>query len=482
MFVGVAIADESDSVGSVRVTQYSGTVDGKSEYSSLVNEVHAFDDSDETAAFLQADRCDGGSADCSEGATFIRYRLFIQVRDSTNQLRILWSTVANEDTPPEASGSITLQDASGECNPMTKTIGSDYNFSGPSSVIETTVEIEPCHKHSNSTVNLWFYVSHSSSDSTADEAAMYLFSIYDEQLEVADDTDGDGLGNNVDPDDDGDGVADVADPFPLDSSEWADDDNDGIGNNADDDDDNDGYDDADDAFPGDPSEWNDMDGDGLGDNSDADDDGDGVNDGIDAFPEDSSEWVDSDGDGIGDNSDTDDDGDGTADADDAFPLNPSEDHDLDGDGLGDNADNDDDGDGVWDLLDRCPSSTLTWTSDPSNDYDQDGCRDSDEDDDFLEETRTEDQGNDGIDDDMDGLPFDDNEWLDTDGDGVGDNSDDFPEDPSRTLDRDGDGIAVEDEGGLFDMIHEDYLPGLALALFVLQCLVLPTLSFRSKES
>jgi syndecan 4 len=50
----------------------------------------------------------------------------------------------------------------------------------------------------------------------------------------------------VDPDDDGDGVADVADPFPLDSSEWADDDNDGIGNNADDDDDNDGIPDVDD--------------------------------------------------------------------------------------------------------------------------------------------------------------------------------------------------------------------------------------------
>ena len=58
------------------------------------------------------------------------------------------------------------------------------------------------------------------------------------------DTDGNGVGNNADIDDDGDGVLDIADAFPLDSSESVDTDTDGTGDNADLDDDGDGWDDS----------------------------------------------------------------------------------------------------------------------------------------------------------------------------------------------------------------------------------------------
>ncbi len=85
---------------------------------------------------------------------------------------------------------------------------------------------------------------------------------------TGEDTDGDGLPNEVDPDDDNDGVNDEDDAFPLDPTETTDTDGDGIGNNADDDDDNDGVNDEDDAFPLDPTETLDSDGDGIGDNSD----------------------------------------------------------------------------------------------------------------------------------------------------------------------------------------------------------------------
>ena len=63
------------------------------------------------------------------------------------------------------------------------------------------------------------------------------------------DTDGDGIGDNLDTDDDNDGVLDSEDAFPLDQSEDTDTDNDGTGNNADTDDDNDGALDLNDAFP-----------------------------------------------------------------------------------------------------------------------------------------------------------------------------------------------------------------------------------------
>ena len=72
------------------------------------------------------------------------------------------------------------------------------------------------------------------------------------------DGDGDGLTNqeeyerNADPwkkDTDGDGVDDASDAFPADASEWRDTDGDGLGNGMDPDDDNDGVADAVDAYP-----------------------------------------------------------------------------------------------------------------------------------------------------------------------------------------------------------------------------------------
>tara|TARA_Y100000589_G_C27198887_1_gene648405 strand:+ start:9089 stop:14668 length:5580 start_codon:yes stop_codon:yes gene_type:complete len=169
------------------------------------------------------------------------------------------------------------------------------------------------------------------------------------------DTDGDGYS-------DGDAtwtVAQGADAFPNEPSQWADQDGDGYGDNASgvnadncpttfgtstelgnlgcSDLDSDGYADADDAFPTDSTQWSDADGDGYGDEStgtnpdacptvtgtstldrfgcpDSDSDGasdedlSGTNgpvwtiaDGADILPNDASQWKDSDGDGFGDN-------------------------------------------------------------------------------------------------------------------------------------------------------------------------------------
>jgi len=434
IIVDVAIADESDSEPNALWgnAEYSGTVDGKSEYSSLVNEGNAFDAQDSTAAFLQANRCDGGSADCSEGTTFIRYRLFIQVRDSTNQLRILWATVANEDTPSDGRGFITLQDASGECNPMAKTIGSDYNFSGPSSVIETIVEIEPCHKHSNNTVNLWFYVSHSGSDSTADEAAMYLFSIYDE---VSSSTSC---------------ISDVAEPNDDLSSAFS------VVNSGQNiqysglyacQNENDYY--SVDIRCGDifsffvefQHDQGDIEIQLLNSQGLIVVWGTSTTDNEEIEPLHSEGnftvflrvWLFSDSDDSPGNIYSlsvnisplvvyDEDGDGVPDHCDDFPQDSNETTDTDGDGTGDNADTDDDDDGFSDEVETsCESDPLSNSLIPL-DTDQDGsCDPQDGDDD-----------NDGYADTEDDLPLDPNETTDTDGDGIGDNTD---------TDDDGDGVS-----------------------------------------
>ncbi|MBU1017680.1 PKD domain-containing protein [Patescibacteria group bacterium] len=104
------------------------------------------------------------------------------------------------------------------------------------------------------------------------------------------DSDGDGIGDSVDPDDDNDGTPDGEDDFPHDPGESTDTDDDGIGDNTDTDDDGDGVSDAEDEFPMDSEESKDTDGDGFGDNADK-------------FPYDADEWFDADGDGLGKNAD-----------------------------------------------------------------------------------------------------------------------------------------------------------------------------------
>ncbi len=115
------------------------------------------------------------------------------------------------------------------------------------------------------------------------------------------------------PDSDDDGVPDASDAFPNTPYEHKDTDGDGVGDNLDEDADGDGTPDERDAFPMDDTESLDTDGDGTGDNTDKDDDNDGVADISDAFPRNPTEFQDADGDGVGDHLDPDDDNDGIAD-------------------------------------------------------------------------------------------------------------------------------------------------------------------------
>jgi len=93
----------------------------------------------------------------------------------------------------------------------------------------------------------------------------------------AGDADGDGYEDSNDAfplnpeewaDSDGDGIGDNGDVFPNDFGEWSDLDNDGMGDNSDSDRDGDGHLNEEDAFPDDASEWLDSDSDGVGDNAD----------------------------------------------------------------------------------------------------------------------------------------------------------------------------------------------------------------------
>lgn len=279
------------------------------------------------------------------------------------------------------------------------------------------------------------------------------------------DTDGDGFS-------DGDAawsVAQGADAFPTDSTQWADSDNDGFGDN--------------------PSGLNQDDCPMQSGNSTVDrigcpdQDGDGISDadglwnvsqGADAFRYDKTQWADQDGDGFGDNASgnlpdacptefgdswqnntfgcLDTDQDGWADSQDKQPDDPTQWSDVDGDGFGDNL--------GGTTPDACPG--IVGNSTKGNRY---GCVDSD---------------GDGWDDSIDELPALKNQWLDqdadgfgdnatgpqpdacpgisgtstidrfgcidSDGDGISDDNDAFPADPGRSSDVDGDGYDDLEDG------------------------------------
>ena len=102
------------------------------------------------------------------------------------------------------------------------------------------------------------------------------------------DADGDGYS---DPSDDWQ-LADGADAFVNEPTQWADSDGDGYGDNPEGE--------NPDMFPENPNWWLDLDRDGVEDSLDDDIDGDGVNNDLDAWPTDFTRGVDTDGDGLAD--------------------------------------------------------------------------------------------------------------------------------------------------------------------------------------
>ncbi|MEE3082833.1 MAG: hypothetical protein VX320_01930, partial [Candidatus Thermoplasmatota archaeon] len=166
------------------------------------------------------------------------------------------------------------------------------------------------------------------------------------------------------------------------------------------------------------------------------------------------------------------------------------DHDRDGCKDDSLEDLDDDNDGIPDVEDNCPLGIQFW-SNSGNDWDGDGCRDSEEDgdddndgwsdqneldcdsnplsaltvpnylyNDWICDRNDSDVDGDGINNDGDVYPMDRTQWADSDGDGYGDNSqgnngDAFPYEASQWADSDGDGYGDNQEGVSPDVFPND---------------------------
>ena len=137
---------------------------------------------------------------------------------------------------------------------------------------------------------------------------------------------------------------------------------------------------------------------------------------------------------------------------DAFPNNPNEFWDTDGDGIGDNSDPDIDGDGLTNIYELTPkepqhSGSGFYLHSKSNPY-------------------MVDTDSDGVNDDKDGIPWNDRESVDFDGDFRGDENDDDDDDNdglsdlreialglnTNNIDSDGDGFSDGDMGIGFERV------------------------------
>lgn len=304
-YVPIASADE------VHTTSYSDTIDSQSTWSEVKLLPNAFDSNNATATFIEANRCDGGSATCTSGQTFIVLDIEIQMSSNTTRADVRWKMETPDgSTPVDSKGAISIFDST----------NSNWALQVEDTVVSTTVRVQEIPVTNNNLdasnmITLRFALYHNGTSFASDELAMYVYTVYDVREDVTDT--------------DGDGIDDADDDCPNGETGWTstpltDHDGDGCRDSSEDNDnDNDLVVNINDDCPEGELSWlsspsTDYDGDGCKDNhlEDDDDDNDGYNDteeitcASDPLDESSLPTLDLDGDGTCDAADLDMDGDG----------------------------------------------------------------------------------------------------------------------------------------------------------------------------
>ena len=273
MFLLVCSHVPLSSADEVHATSYSDSIDSQSTWSEVKVLPNAFDSNNATSTFIEANRCDGGSATCTSGQTFIVLDIEIQMSSNTTRADVRWKMEAPDgSTPTDSKGTISILDYS----------NSNYVLQAQDTLISTSVRVQEIpilnsyHDTSNK-ITLRFALYHNGTSFASDELAMYVYTIYDVREDITDS--------------DGDGIDDVSDSCPNGETGWTstpatDHDGDGCRDSTEDNDnDNDLILNLNDDCPEGQLSWlsdsiSDYDGDGCKDDhaEDDDDDNDGYND------------------------------------------------------------------------------------------------------------------------------------------------------------------------------------------------------------
>jgi hypothetical protein len=306
-YVPLSSADE------IHATSYSDSIHSQSTWSEVKVLPNAFDSNNGSSTFIEANRCDGGSATCTSGQTFIILDIEIQMSSNTTRADVRWKMEAPDgSTPTDSKGTISILDYS----------NSNWVLQAQDTLISTSVRVQEIpvlnsYQDTSNKITLRFALYHNGTSFISDELAMYVYTIYDVREDITDS--------------DGDGIDDVADSCPNGETGWTstpttDHDGDGCRDSTEDNDnDNDLILNLNDDCPEGELSWlsdsiSDYDGDGCKDDhtEDDDDDNDGYDDTREAEcesnPKDelSLPTLDLDGDTLCDAEDPDIDGDGLA--------------------------------------------------------------------------------------------------------------------------------------------------------------------------
>ena len=324
---------------SVPTTSYSHSINAQSTWSEIKVVPNAFDSSNASASFIEANRCDGGSATCTSGESFIEVDFTVQFSSNSTRADVRWAMIAPESLPTDAKGFIHLYN---QTSGTWELKDSDTTISGSPKVTE--IEVGSHGLDGSNNIELRLSVRHNGTTFPADELAMYFYGVYDVREDIVDA--------------DGDGVLDEDDACPNGETGWT-------------------------STPA-----TDYDGDGCRDaTEDNDDDNDAIQDGNDDCTTGDLGWLsnsgtDNDGDGCRDLSeDEDDDNDGYNDTaetlcnSDPFDAMSLPTNDLDGDMICDAQDNDIDGDGLDNTVETNDSSYIDSSATGTNPYDADSDED-----------------------------------------------------------------------------------------------------------
>ena len=190
------------SADEVHATSYSDSIDSQSTLSEVKVLPNAFDSNNATSTFIEANRCDGGSATCTSGQTFIILDIEVQMSSNTTRADVRWKMEAPDGSNhPDSKGTISILDYS----------NSNYVLQAQDTLISTSVRVQEIpilngYQDTSNKITLRFALYHNGTSFASDELAMYVYTIYDVREDITDS--------------DGDGIDDVSDSCPNGETGW----------------------------------------------------------------------------------------------------------------------------------------------------------------------------------------------------------------------------------------------------------------------
>ena len=169
------------SADSVRVTSANDSIISQTTWSEVKVIANAFDSSNATASFLEANRCNGGSATCTSGQTSLVLELELDASSNTTRVDVRWATEAPDGTvPPDSTVHLKVLDSTTGWS----TVQTDTTIAGLATQHLSEISIDANKLDASNRVTLRFYLYHNGTAFASDELAVYLYGVYDVRSDV----------------------------------------------------------------------------------------------------------------------------------------------------------------------------------------------------------------------------------------------------------------------------------------------------------